>query len=156
MLDAFTCASPAIEAWLTSHAISSHAGNFTNVTVTTELGADDVVAFYAICAASIEHDAAPPALTHGGGKHPVPVILLAQLGVHTEHQGRGLGRHMLLDAIRRASAISTSLGARALLVHCESDDARAFYTSVLPSFAALPGDDLALVLGMKSIRATAL
>lgn len=155
-LTAFRCRSAAIEAWLQRHAVNSHQGNFPHVTVTTPHGSDEVVAFYALCAAAIEHTAAPEALTRGGGQHPIPAILLAQLGVHTQHEGRGLGRHMVLDAIRRSSAISTHLGARALMVHCESRAARDFYLSVLPSFVPLPGEPMTLVLSMKAIKATGL
>jgi predicted N-acetyltransferase YhbS len=58
---------------------------------------------------------------------PVPVVLLGRLAIDREWQGRGLGAHLLSDAVRRTLAAAQILGVRAILVHAISDGAKAFY-----------------------------
>jgi len=47
-----------------------------------------------------------------------------------------------------------AVGCRGLLVHAESEEARAFYLHLVPEFEPCPTDDLHLVLLMKDIRRT--
>jgi GNAT superfamily N-acetyltransferase len=78
------------------------------------------------------------------------VILLARLGVDVSAQGLGLGTALLKDAMLRAYHASRTIGARALLIHAESDAARAFYLH-LAEFALSPTDPLHLILPMATI-----
>jgi GNAT superfamily N-acetyltransferase len=78
--------------------------------------------------------------------------LLARLGVHRDHEGKGVGAALLRDVIQRAAAISDEIGCRALLVHCESAEARSFYLHLIPEFEPSPTDELHLVLLLKGIK----
>ena len=39
----------------------------------------------------------------GPARHPVPVMILARLAVDKDHQGRGLGKALLKDALLRTA-----------------------------------------------------
>lgn len=56
---------------------------------------------------------APERVTKGAGKYPVPVIILTRLGVDLSEQGRGLGRALVVDALRRVDAAADIVGVRA-------------------------------------------
>jgi GNAT superfamily N-acetyltransferase len=84
------------------------------------------------------------------GRSPIPVILLARLGVDVSAQGQGLGTALVKDAMLRASQAAEIVGARALLIHAESDQARAFYLH-LAEFDVSPTDPLHLILLMSEI-----
>lgn len=115
-------------------------------------GPDDrVVGFFALAAATVAQADAPPALRRQAGHNPIPVILLARLGVDTAAQGVGLGAALVKDAMVRASQAAGSIGARALVVHAESPAARAFYLH-LAEFDVSPTDDLHLVLLIRGIE----
>lgn len=58
---------------------------------------------------------------------PIPVILLGQLAVDLDYQGRGLGGDLIVDAGRRALAAADLIGARALIVQALDDEAGNFY-----------------------------
>jgi hypothetical protein len=79
---------------------------------------------------------------------------LARLGVSVEHEGRDLGRGLLSDVISRAASLSEEIGCRGLLVHAESDEAKAWYEHVLPDFDRSPTDQRHVLLFMKDIRKT--
>ncbi len=46
------------------------------------------------------------------------------------------------------------MGCRGLLIHAESENARSFYTHLIPKIESSPTDPLHLVLLMKDIRKT--
>ena len=58
---------------------------------------------------------------------PIPVILLGQLAVDTDCQGRRLGSDLLVDAARRSLAASDLTGARAIVVQAIDERAKSFY-----------------------------
>lgn len=150
----FTCRSSEQTEWLRKHARQSAASGTTRVFVVTETNSAAVVAYYGWCMAQLAIPDAPARLRKGSGRYPQPVALLARLGVDVAHEGKGLGAAMLQDVLLRALALSDEIGCRGLLVHAESEEARAFYLHLVPEFEHSPTDDLHLVLLMKDIRKT--
>lgn len=150
-LDDFACRSAEQTSWLRRHARQAHAANSTKVLVVTPVDQPAVVAYYAWCMASVRPADLPARHRKGGGAYPQPVALLARLGVHTDHEGWGLGSALLADVIRRAATVGGEIGCRALLVHCETDEARGFYLHHAPELEPSPTDDLHLTLLMKDL-----
>jgi predicted N-acetyltransferase YhbS len=58
---------------------------------------------------------------------PVPVVLLARLAIDRSEQGRQLGGHLLVDALRRCVRGGREFGARAVVVDAIDERAAAFY-----------------------------
>lgn len=153
-LERFVCASAEQTEWLVRHARQSMATGTTRVFVAAPIGSEQVVAYYAWTMAKIEFADAPARLRKGAGRYPQPVALLARLGVHRDHGGRGLGAGLLRDVVARVAALSEEIGCRGLLVHCESEQARKFYLHLVPEFESSPTDELHLVLLLKDIKWT--
>lgn len=149
----FDCGSEAQTGWLRMHALQAQAAETAAVYVVGAADSRRVVAYFALSAGSVEPSDAPPRVTRGTGRYPVPVILLARLGVDLSEQGHGLGRALLKEVLLRTSEAADTVGARALLIHAESDTARAFYRH-LAEFEPSPTDALHLFLLMKDLRAT--
>lgn len=154
LLDAFECRSAEQTDWLRRHARQSTGVGTTRVLVVTPTDSDAVVAYYAWCMASVALAETPPRIRKGAGHYPQPVALFARLGVHVDHEGRGLGAGMLRDVILRTFALGEEIGCRALLVHAETTEARDFYLHLVPEFEASPTDGMHLYLLMKDIRRT--
>jgi GNAT superfamily N-acetyltransferase len=148
----FDCGSDAQTNWLRCVAATAQAARTAVVYVVTPTGEDRVVGYYALAAASVAHADAPERLTKGAGRSPIPVILLARLGVDVTAHGRGLGAALLKDAMIRAHQAASAIGARALLIHAESDEARSFYEH-LAEFDPSPSDPLHLMMLMTDIEA---
>ena len=96
----------------------------------------------------------PERLHRGAGRYPQPVALLARLGVDQCYEGRGLGAALLADVITRVAGLSDAIGCRGLIMHAESDQARAFYEHLIPEWERSPTDPMHLVLLLKDIRHT--
>lgn len=151
-LSGFDCGEAALNAWLNRHALKNQSRNNTRTFVlpTIEKCGRKVIAFYSLVVATIAHeDALQPIKEGSSPKHPIPVILLARLGVTREYQGRKIGQALLKDALLRALGISREVGVRAVLVHAKAGSAP-FYERHA-GFEPSPTDPLHLLLPIQDI-----
>ena len=70
---------------------------------------------------------APERIRKGMGQYPLPVVILARLGVAVQDQGRALASGLLKDAIGRALMVSSRAGIRTLLTRTMDEEAARFY-----------------------------
>ncbi len=84
-------------------------------------------AFYTIAASSVERENLPEALAKRLPRYPVPVFLIAQLAVHREAHGHGLGKVTLVRALDHLWNVNGHLRAYAVVVDCLTESARPFY-----------------------------
>jgi len=153
-LDGFRCRSPEQTEWLIEHARQAHRSGTTRVFVVTEVDQPVAVAFYAWCMASVAIADLPERLLRGAGRYPQPVALLARLGVDQRYEGQGIGAALLADVITRVAGLSDAIGCRGLIVHAESEKARAFCEHLIPEWEPSPTDPMHLLLLLKDIRQT--
>lgn len=151
-VDEFNCASTEQTQWLRRYAKQSMSAGTTRVFVVTTEDDSTVIAYYAWCMAQLDLAAAPDRLKKGAGRYRQPVALLARLGVDSGHVGKGLGSGLLVDVVSRLLTLSDDIGCRGLLIHAESEVARAFYLHLIPELQPSPTDDLHLVLLLKDAR----
>jgi len=78
----------------------------------------------------------------------IPVTLLGRLAVDNRFKGTGIGRMLLIDALRKSYEISKSIGSFAVVVDPLDEDAENFYTKY--GFILLP-DSHKMFLAMKTI-----
>lgn len=149
----FDCGSAPQTNWLRKHALQAQQSGTSRVYVVCRTGTRRVVGYHALAAGSVEREGAPGRVRRGTGRHPIPVTILTRLGVDVTEQGRGLGTSLLKDALLRVVRAGDEIGVRALLIHAESEAARAFYLR-LAEFEPAPTDPLHLFLLMKDVTAT--
>lgn len=111
----------------------------------------EVAGYYTLVAGQVEYGDAPERLKKDLARHPVPIMLLARLGVATSWQGKGLGAGLLKDAMLRTLQAAEIAGIRAFAVHAKDDEAKAFYErfDLVPS----PADPYHMFRLLKDIRA---
>ncbi len=153
-LSGFDCGEDTLNVWLARHALKNQSRNNTRTFVlpTVEKCGRKVVAFYSLVVATIAHvDAIQPIKEGASPKHPIPVILLARLGVSKEYKGQKIGQALLKDALLRAFSISQQVGVRAVLVHAKAGSAP-FYEK-FAGFEPSPTDPHHLLLPIQDIAA---
>jgi hypothetical protein len=153
-VEEFECASTEQTQWLRRHAKQSAFTGTTRVFVVTQEDESSVVAYYAWRMARLDLAVTPERLRKGAGRYPQPVALLARLGVDLMHEGKGLGAGLLVDVVSRMLTLSDDIGCRGLLIHTESEGARAFYLHLIPELQQSPTDELHLILLVKDARRT--
>ena len=145
----FRCGSQPLDDWLKRFAlINQRAGMATTFVTTVD---EEVVGYYALATGGVARESAPSRITKGTANHPIPIILLARLAVHEEHQGKRLGRGLLRDALYRVRNAAEDIGVRAVLIHAKDEEAHDFYMSQA-EFEPSPVDPLQLFLLMKDLN----
>ena len=145
--EGFDSGAPELDEWLTRDSWQNQRAN-NAVTYVTVLDGR-VVGYYAIAVANVTSEFAPAPVARNAPKN-VPCLLLARLAVDRDMQGCGLGRGLLVDALKRTVGLADSVGIRALLVHARDDAARRFYLAQA-EFLESPSDPLHLLLPVKDI-----
>ena len=75
----------------------------------------------------VAKDALPRRLGQGLPGYQIGMVLLARLAIDAGHQGDGLGRDLLIDAILHAAAAGQHAAARFIAVDPIDESARRFY-----------------------------
>ena len=145
----FDCDQPDLNQFLQRYALVNQKANSAQTYVCCKDG--EVVGFYSLTVGSVEPKEAPHRVVKGLARHSVPVMLLARLAVDKAHQGKGLGRALLKDALLRTLQVSDIVGIRALIVHAKNDVARQWYIEW--EFEPSPTDPFHLFLMLKDLKA---
>ena len=90
-------------------------------------GKTPICAFYTITSTQIKREDLPEPLAKTLPRYPIPVFLLAQLAVHCEFKGMGLGKVALVSALQYFYNISAHMPAYAVVVDCLNKNAESFY-----------------------------
>lgn len=147
--EGFDCGQPALNQFLQRHALVNQKANSAQTYVCC-LGTE-VVGFYSLAVGGVDPEDAPARVMKGLARHPVPVMILARLAVDRDHQGKGLGKALLKDALLRTAQAADIAGIRCLLVHAKDEAARRWYESW--EFDPSPTDSYHLFLMLKDLKA---
>ena len=97
--------------------------------VLSEQGTNDIQGYYTLSNNSIPLNNFPE---HIQKKLPksylsIPTTLLGRLAIDTKHQGKGIGKILLIDALKRSYEISQEIGSFAVVVDPIDEEAENFY-----------------------------
>lgn len=147
----FTCGQPELDRFLTRHALQAQQAGSSLTYVA--LSDNAVIGFYSLVVGEVRHADAPERVVKGMPRHPIPLMVLARLAVHSDWQGRRIGAGLLLDALMRTLQAADIGGIRALAVHAKDEPAADFYRHF--GFVPSPTDNRHLFMLIKDIRAMA-
>lgn len=146
--EGFRCGDESLDTWLHRHARHAEAAGSARTLVT--MHDEKVAGYYALTIGQVEPDDATERLLKGQpAKRPVPVLLIARLAVDQRHQGKGVGRSLLQDALLRCAEAAEIVGVRAVTAHA-NEHASGFYDRF--GFEASPTDSLHRILLLKDLR----
>lgn len=146
----FRCSESSLEQWLRDRAQKNEVEGASRTYVVCAEG--HVVGYYCLSAGCVTHEATPGSIKRNM-PNPVPVIVLGRLAVHSDCVKHGIGKGLLKDALLRSIAIAKELGARALICHAISEEAKAFYMRY--GFVESPIDPMTLMLNLSKLPSTA-
>lgn len=111
----------------------------------------DICAYYTLSHTEIERQTLPRSVAKKLPHYPIPVILIAQLAVHQQSHGQGLGKITLIRALKHAYDINGHLPSYAVVVDALEDQVQGFYEQY--GFAVLDTDNhrKRLFLSMKTV-----
>lgn len=150
-VDHFECGREQLDRWLRAYSGQGQRRDTARTFVVCRQGETGVVGYYTLVASQIEQNEATDEVQSGTSKHfPIPVCLVARLAVDRSEQSVGLGRSLLLDALRRTERASRSIAMRAVLVHALDDETAAFYARF--GFQPATTEPLTLMVPLEAVR----
>lgn len=149
-LDSFCSGEPTLDNWLKQRAFKNEilGASRTFVSCIEKESKLKVVGYYALAAGSVAHSQVSNKIKRNM-PNPIPVLVLGRLAVDSQWQGHGLGTSLLQDAVLRSKAAAEHIGARVLLVHALSEDAKQFYEHFGFLTSPIDGKTLMLLLSTK-------
>jgi GNAT superfamily N-acetyltransferase len=145
----FDCGQVSLDEFLHRYARQNEELELGRTFVATLPGDLRVLGYYTLGAGSIEVENLPEDERRRLPKYPVPVIHLGRLAVDRSVQDQGLGKFLLVHALRKAWNASREVAAYAVEVVAIDERARTFYAKY--GFRELRDDRLHLYLSMKTI-----
>ena len=107
-----------------------------------------VVGYYTLSTLSIELMQLPEEVTRKLPRHPIPAALIGRLAVSEQAQGFGVGKMLLMDAIKRTLGVSNDIAIYAMVVDAIDQQAERFYQQF--GFSLLSSRSRRLFLPLKS------
>lgn len=136
-LSSFECGNARLDDWLVRHALENQRRDLSRTFVLLD-DTDSVAGYYSLAMGGVRREALPRRLGHGMPAFDIGMVLIGRLAVSTAWQGRGIGRDLLVDAIRTAAIAGAHAAARFVAVDPIDAAAAAFYARF--GFRAIEGD----------------
>ena len=146
----FSCGVHSLDRYFQKQATQDVKRRISRVYVATMRKAPNrVIGYYILSALSIGLNELSDEHARKLPKHPIPAALIGRLAVSTEARGDGIGKLLLVDALKRTLAVSEEIAIYAMVVDAINERAKSFYQQF--GFNALSAGDRHLILRLKSI-----
>lgn len=123
----FSCGNPKLDHYLQRQASQDVKRKITRVFIAAEDQATNIIGFHTLSALSIEAENLPNSIARKLPKHPLPAALIGRLAVHQGVQGKGVGRMLLMDALKRTLLASETIAIFAIIVDAKDSQVMSFY-----------------------------
>jgi predicted N-acetyltransferase YhbS len=143
ILEHFDSGSGPIDRWLKTKARTAVTQRTAKVFVVCQ--GVEVVGYFALASSRLNITELPAPLRGNLPNHPIPVVLLARLGVDLKYQGKGLGKALVADAVSRVLASNESVASFALVTNAKPES-RSFYSKI--GFVESPEDSTLMILSL--------
>ena len=146
----FDCGNASLNNFLRNQARQNMDRNVgvTHVVVATA-GDTRILAYYTLVTRTIERVIIPDSRLPNG---PIGVVLLGRLAVDSSVKRSGLGKRMLLRAMKQTLIASMDVGIYALVVNAIDGAAKDWYLGLDLGFEQLLDDPHSLYIGMKTLK----
>ena len=146
----FVCGHASLDDYIRKFASQNERTGISQMSVALGPDARRVCGYYSLAAGSIEIDDLTDAQRKRLPRYPIPVAHLGHLAVDVHSRGRGLGEHLLMDALERIVRVAGAIGIHAVEVIAIDERARSFYCKY--GFSSLRDGPQHMYLPMKQVR----
>jgi GNAT superfamily N-acetyltransferase len=123
---AFDSGEPVLDDWLRHRALNNMKVAASRSYVVCAVGSDRIAGYFALSMGQILATDVTGAMRRNMPRQ-IPAVVLGRLAIDRAWQGKGLGRGLLAEVMRRAVLASAEVSARLVVVHAISPAAEAFY-----------------------------
>ena len=141
----FNSGEPTLDDWLRHRAWNNQQTAASRTYVVCPTGSQQIIGYFALSMGQILAQDVTGSMRRNM-PNAIPAVVLGRLAIDLAWQGKGLGRAMLGDSLRRSLRASADISARLVIVHAISPAAEAFYLH--HGFTRLPVDTPTLALDL--------
>lgn len=145
----FDCGDPDLDRFLAQYASQYDERGYSRTYVLTD-GSPKVLGFYTLSAGAVAFENVSEEILRKLPRHPMPVVHLGRMAVARAEQGKGWGKILLVDALKRSLDVAEGLGIHAVEIVAKNEQAKNFYLK--HGFTPLADDVLHVYMTMKKIR----
>ena len=125
---AFSCGVAALDRYLKQQASQDARNRVAAPFVLRAADSPRILGYYTLSAATIELRELPAGMARRLPRYPLlPAVLIGRLAVDLQLVGKGWGKMLLVDALRRSLVQSRQIAAMAVIVDAKDAAARRFY-----------------------------
>lgn len=146
----FVSGEPAVDAWLQTKALQNADKRLTSTTLLLDPDRQ-IAGFYSLASKAIDFSDLPEDATHHLPQRPLPVAVVAWLGIDQKYQGQGLGKRLFAKALTDCFMASSSLPFVAVVLDCLTQEAKEFYQHW--QFEEMPEQPMRLFLSYARLEA---
>ena len=147
-LTGFACGEPSFDDWLKRRALANQVSGASRTYVVCE--GRRVMGFYCLASGAIAAAEAPSKVRRNM-PDPIPMMVIGRLAIDQRWHGRGIGRALLRDAVRRTLQAAGIVGVRGILVHALSSNAKKFCEAC--GFQEFPSNPNTLLVTFRDTQA---
>lgn len=128
----FECGAPELNIFIQQYAQRHREAGISKTMVLPSVELDDkslsaICAFYTLSHTEIARETLSAQEAKKLPHYPIPVMLIAQLAIHSQMQGQGLGKITLIRALRHCLDVNAHLPSYAVVVDALNDGVQQFY-----------------------------
>jgi len=148
----FECGRPELDRWFREFAGQQERDDSARTTLAVDESETRIAAFFTLVAYRIEVDNLTESLAGRSRRYPMSALLLARMAVDRRYQGSGLGKIVLVAALKCAADVARDIGFEIVVVDAMDEDAACFYLK--HGFRRFEDHSLKLFMTTKNLRAT--
>lgn len=149
---AFNSGVDRVDNFLHKTAARQQDANHTRVYVACLDGRNEVIGYYALNSHAIDVTTLPEDKRKDLPRYPtISAIYLSVIGFRADHQGKGGGTFLLMDALRKSVDAANIIGAHFLVLDSLNERAAKLYREI--GFIDLPNHQPRMLMNMKAVRA---
>lgn len=117
IVESFDCKDQPLNNYLKKHAWNNQQKSSIGVTyvVLDDAAPQTVLGYFTLATSGISRDAFPRKHVRGLPSYDLPLVLLARLAVDHRFEGKGLGRLLLIEALKISLSVADQVGCRCVI-----------------------------------------
>jgi ribosomal protein S18 acetylase RimI-like enzyme len=148
---AFRCGVERVDNFLEKTAARQQDADLTRVYVACLDSTNGVVGYYALNSHAIDVTTLPEAIRKNLPSYPtISAIYLSLIGFHSDHQGKGGGTYLMMDAFKKCVEAADIIGSHFLILDALNERAAKLYREL--GFVDLPDHHPRMIVKMAVIR----
>jgi GNAT superfamily N-acetyltransferase len=146
----FDSGQPLVNDWLRTKALQQQEKHLSVTKVLLDT-TGSILGYYTVAPGQADYIDLPGELTKRLPQRPLPIALVAWLGVSQSHRGQGLGTLLLAQALRDCYEAGKTFPFIAVVIDCINDDSKRFFKQF--DFREVPGNPYRLFLSHDRLEA---